>query len=53
MDNTKILIETDTILPDNITFKNAAVLMASIIKDDYNFFPQLFLEETLYDEYKC
>ena len=49
-DNTKILIDTDDILTDGITLKNAVVLMTSVIKDDGRFYPQLFLEEALYDE---
>ena len=48
--NTKILFNTDDVLPDNITLKNAVVLLTSAIKDDGNFYPQLFLEEALYDE---
>ena len=33
-DNTKILINTDDKLPDDITFKNVAILITSVIKDD-------------------
>ena len=40
-DKTKILIDTDDILPDNITFRNAVVLITSVIKDDGKFYPQL------------
>ena len=40
-DKTKILIDTDDILPDNITFRNAVVLMTSVIKDNGKFYPQL------------
>ena len=50
LDDTKILIDTDDKLPDDITFKNAVILMAFIIKDGDKFYPQLFLEETLFDE---
>ena len=49
-DDTKILIETDGKLPDDITIKNFVILITWIIKDDGNFYPQLFWEETLYDE---
>ena len=49
-DDTKILIETDGKLPDDITIKNFVILITWIIKDDGNFYPQLFLEETLYNE---
>ena len=49
-DNTKILIDTDGKLPDGISFKKIVILMASVIKDDKSLYPQLFLEEALYDE---
>ena len=45
LDDTKILIDTDDKLPDDITFKNAF-----IIKDCDKFYPQLFSEEALFDE---
>ena len=44
-DDTKVLIETDDKLPDDITFKNDVILMTCVIKDDNRFYPQLFLEE--------
>ena len=44
-DDTKVLIETDDKLPDDITFKNDVILMTCVIKDDDRFYPQLFLEE--------
>ena len=50
-DNTKILIDTDDVLPDNITLKNAVVLI-SFIKDDGKFFLLLFSEEALYNNNK-
>ena len=49
-DNTKILIGTYGKLPDGISFKKIVILMASVIKDDKSLYPQLFLEEALYDE---
>ena len=49
-DDTKILIETDGKLPDDITIKNFVILITWIIKDDGNFYPQLFWEGTLYNE---
>ena len=33
-DDTKILIDTDDKLPDDITFKNVVILMTCVIKDD-------------------
>ena len=33
-DNTKILINTDDKLPDDITFKNVAILITSVVKND-------------------
>ena len=47
-DDTKMLIDTDDKLPDDITFKNVAVLMTCVIKDVNKFYPQIFSEETLY-----
>ena len=46
--NTKILIDTDDILPDVITLKNAVVLLTSDIQDGNKFYPQLLLEEALH-----
>ena len=46
-DNNKILIDTNDELLDNITSKNFVILMACVIKDDYKFYPQLFLQEAL------
>ena len=43
------MIDTDDIIPDGITFKNAVVVMTSVIKGDGKFFAQLFLEEALYE----
>ena len=47
-DATKILVDTDDKLPDDITFKNAVILMTCVIKDDGKFYPQIFLEEALF-----
>ena len=41
LDSIKILIDTDDKLPDDITFKNAMILMTCIIKDSDKFYPQL------------
>ena len=49
-DNTKILIETNDKLPDDITLKNVLTLIACIINDDDKLFLQIFLEEALYDK---
>ena len=38
-DDTKILIDTDDKLPDNITLQNAVILMTYVIKDDGKFYP--------------
>ena len=46
-DDTKIKIDTNNELTDDITLKNVAILMASVIKDDDKFYPKLFLEEAL------
>ena len=44
------MIDTDDTLSDDIIFKNAVVLMTSVIKDDGKFYPQMFLEEALDDK---
>ena len=43
-EDTKILICTYYKLSDDITLKNTVILMTYVIKDDDNFYPQLFLE---------
>ena len=40
----KILIEKDNKLPDDITIKNAVILITCVIKDNDKFYPQIFLE---------
>ena len=50
LDDTRILIDTDDILRDDITLKNDVILMTCVIKDDDKFYLQLFLEKALYDE---
>ena len=49
-DESNILVGTDGKLPDDISLKNIMASMASVIKDIKDFYPQLFLEEALYDE---
>ena len=41
-DNTKILIDTDDKLLDNIPFKNIVILMTYVNKDDNKLYLQLF-----------
>ena len=43
-DGTKILIDTDDKLSENITLQNGVVSVACIIKDNGNFYSHLFLE---------
>ena len=38
-DNTKILIDTDDELPDNITLKNVVISITYVIKDENKFYP--------------
>ena len=45
---TKILISKDDKL--EIFLKNTVMLTTSIIKDDNKPYPEMFLQETLYDE---
>ena len=40
--DTIILIDTGDKLPDYITLKNVLILMACVIQDDANFYPQIF-----------
>ena len=49
-DDTKILIDTDDKLPYYISLKNVLIIVTSVIKDGDKLYPQLFLEETLYNE---
>ena len=49
-DESNILVGTDGKLPDDISLKNIMISMASVIKDIKDFYPQLSLEEALYDE---
>ena len=49
-DDTKTLHDTNDKLPDYITLKNVVILITCVIKDDAKFCPQIYLEETLYDE---
>ena len=42
-DNTKILIDTDDKLLDDITLKNSVILTTCVIKDCDKFYSQLFL----------
>ena len=46
-DDSKVLIETDDKLSDNITLKNVFILITYIIKDYDQFSPKIFLEEAL------
>ena len=45
-----IKIDTDDILPENITLINTVIRRTSVTKDDGQFYPQLFLQELLYNE---
>ena len=47
-DNTKILVDKDDKLPDDVTKNMLKYLVTFIIKDDGKFYPQLFLEEALF-----
>ena len=50
IDDTKILIDADDKLSDDITLKNDVILMTCVIKDGDKFYQQLFLEEALYNK---
>ena len=44
------LIDTDDKLPGDIIFKNVMILIACLVKGSNKFYPQLCLENTLYDK---
>ena len=47
--DSKILIDTDDKLLDDITLKGAVMLIACVTKNDDKFYLQLFSEETMSD----
>ena len=46
-DDTKILIDADNKLPDDITLKSVVTLMVYVAKDDGKFYPHICLKEVL------
>ena len=44
----KILIDTDDKLQNNIIIKNVVTLMTCAIKDDGKFYPRIFLEKAFF-----
>ena len=48
--DSKIFIDTGDKFPDYITLKNVVILITFIIKDHGKFYPQIFLEEALYNK---
>ena len=50
LDDTRILIDGDNKLPDDTTLQNDVIVMTGVFKDCDKLYPQLFLEEALYDE---
>ena len=46
-DDTKILNDTDKILPVDIILQNVVISMTCFIKNDNKFFLQIYLEEAL------
>ena len=47
LDNTRLLIDTNENLPNDITLKILVILMTCVIKNDDKLYPQNFLEESL------
>ena len=47
-DNTKIFIDADDKLSNDIIFKNIVMLITCVITDDNKFYLQLLLEEALF-----
>ena len=48
--DTKILIDRDEKFQDYINLENIVILITCIIKNDSKFYPQIILEEALYNE---
>ena len=46
-DDTKILIDMDDKLPDDVSLKNVVILITYVVRDDSKFYPQTFLGEAL------
>ena len=44
------MTDADFKLPDYITLKNVVILVTWVIKYDAKFYPEIFLEEALYNE---
>ena len=44
MDNTKILIQTDDKLLDDVTLKNVVILIICAFKNDDSLYPRIFLD---------
>ena len=49
--NTKLLIKTNDKSPDKISLNNVATLNSSVIKDDKNFYPQVFYKKNQYHKH--
>ena len=49
-DNIKAFIDTDDKLIANVTSKTAVKIMTCVVKYCNKYYPQLFLEEALYDK---
>ena len=47
-DDTKILIDMDDKLPNNITLKNVVILTTCVIKDDGKCYPEIFFEKAFF-----
>ena len=45
--DTKVLMDADNKLPDDITLKNAGILMTYVVKNGDKFHSQLFLKKDL------
>ena len=46
-DDTKILIDMDDKLPDDVSLKNVVILITYVVRDDSKFYSQIFLGEAL------
>ena len=49
-DDTKIIINTDDKLPNEISLKRVVISMTYVIKDDHKLYSLVFLDHALYNE---
>ena len=48
-DDSKVLFNTDDKLPNDIILKQKVIIFICVIKHDGNYYPEILLEEAMYD----